>query len=135
MLQQLLNCSPRAKFEGVFCRSKWTQEGYMFTHAYCTYKEAWSCRGSILHTKITYACNCMCVRTQHQQRRCLRTSGECLEMSLRADAEILLREISGSCRHRTNSCTAPASTTAWASSGRRGWEGRRQGNLKMHYRC
>ena len=64
------------------------------------------------------------------------TSGECLEMSLSADAEILLREISGSCRHRTNICTAPASTTAWASSGGegrggevrlgevRGWEGR-----------
>ena len=64
------------------------------------------------------------------------TSGECLEMSLSADAEILLREISGSCRHRTNICTAPASTTAWASSGGegrggevklgevRGWKGR-----------
>ena len=37
-------------------------------------------------------------------------------MSLSAEAAILLREISGSCKHKTRSWTDPASTTAWASS-------------------
>lgn len=44
------------------------------------------------------------------------TSGECFAMSLRADAAILLTEISGSCTHNTNNGTAPASTTACAKS-------------------
>ncbi len=44
------------------------------------------------------------------------SSGECLQMSLRAEAEIRLRESSGSWIHRTKSGTAPASTTAWANS-------------------
>lgn len=44
------------------------------------------------------------------------TSGECLQMSLNADAAILLRDISGSWIQRTNKGTAPASTTAWESS-------------------
>ena len=83
---------------------------------------------------------CACVKYVHIAPQ---TSGECLEMSLSADAEILLREISGSCRHRTNICTAPASTTAWASSGGegrvgegRGGEGRggeeRRGGTNVH---
>lgn len=37
-------------------------------------------------------------------------------MSLRADAAILLTDISGSCTHNTNNGTAPASTTACAKS-------------------
>lgn len=41
------------------------------------------------------------------------TSGECLQMSLNADAAILLRGISGSWIQRTSRGTAPASTTAW----------------------
>ncbi len=40
------------------------------------------------------------------------TSGECLAISLRAEAAILLRAISGSCMHNTNKGTDPASTTA-----------------------
>ena len=47
------------------------------------------------------------------------TSGECLEMSLSADAAILFNASSGSCMHRTSRGTEPASTTAWASSGGR----------------
>lgn len=43
-------------------------------------------------------------------------SGECLQMSLRADAAIRLSDNSGSWMHNTNKGTAPASTTAWASS-------------------
>lgn len=46
----------------------------------------------------------------------LLTSGECFAISLRADAAILLTEISGSCTHNTNNGTAPASTTACAKS-------------------
>lgn len=45
------------------------------------------------------------------------SSGECLHISLRADAAILLSDISGSWIHNTSKGTAPASTTAWASSG------------------
>ena len=45
------------------------------------------------------------------------TSGECLQMSLKADAAILLRGISGSWIQSTNNGTAPASTTACDSSG------------------
>jgi hypothetical protein len=37
-------------------------------------------------------------------------------MSLRDDAEMRLMLSSGSCTHRISSGTAPASTTAWASS-------------------
>lgn len=44
------------------------------------------------------------------------TSGECLQMSLNADAAILLRGNSGSWIHRTSRGTAPASTTAWDST-------------------
>jgi len=43
-------------------------------------------------------------------------SGECLQISLRALAEILLREISGSCTHSTRSGTAPAFETSLARS-------------------
>lgn len=43
-------------------------------------------------------------------------SGECLQISERADAEILLRVISGSCTQRTRSGTDPASDTALARS-------------------
>ena len=43
-------------------------------------------------------------------------SGECLQISLSALAEILLREISGSCTQSTRSGTAPASDTAFARS-------------------
>ena len=52
------------------------------------------------------------------------TSGECLQMSESADAAIRLRATSGSCRHRTSRGTAPASTTAWESSGRGRGRGR-----------
>ena len=44
------------------------------------------------------------------------TSGECLQMSLNADAAILLRGNSGSWIQRTSRGTAPASTTAWDST-------------------
>ena len=44
------------------------------------------------------------------------SSGECLQISLKALAEILLREISGSCTQSTKSGTAPASDTAFANS-------------------
>ena len=44
------------------------------------------------------------------------TSGECLQMSLNADAEILFSGSSGSCIHNTSNGTAPASTTAWDNS-------------------
>lgn len=44
------------------------------------------------------------------------SSGECLQISLRALAEILLRAISGSWIHKTKRGTAPTSTTAYASS-------------------
>ena len=44
------------------------------------------------------------------------TSGECLQMSLNADAAILLSGISGSWIQSTNRGTAPASTTACDSS-------------------
>ena len=44
------------------------------------------------------------------------TSGECLQMSLNADAAILLRGSSGSWIQRTSRGTAPASTTAWDST-------------------
>lgn len=37
-------------------------------------------------------------------------------MSLSAEAAMLFRETSGSCRASTNRGTAPASTTCWASS-------------------
>ena len=43
-------------------------------------------------------------------------SGECLQISLRALAEILFKEISGSYTHNTRSGTAPASETAFARS-------------------
>lgn len=43
-------------------------------------------------------------------------SGVCLHISLRVDATVRFREISGSCIQRTSSGTAPASTTACASS-------------------
>ena len=44
------------------------------------------------------------------------SSGECLQMSLRAEAAIRFSESSGSWMHSTSRGTAPASTTAWASS-------------------
>ena len=47
------------------------------------------------------------------------TSGECLQMSLRPEAAIRLRESSGSWIHKTNKGTAPASTTAWDNSERK----------------
>ena len=43
-------------------------------------------------------------------------SGECLQISLRALAEILLREISGSYTQSTRSGTAPAFDTSLARS-------------------
>ncbi len=43
-------------------------------------------------------------------------SGECLQMSLNADAAIRLRLNSGSWMQRTSRGTAPASTTDWANS-------------------
>lgn len=43
-------------------------------------------------------------------------SGECLQISLKALAEILFNEISGSCTQRTSSGTDPASDTAFANS-------------------
>ena len=43
-------------------------------------------------------------------------SGECLQISLKALAEILFNEISGSYTHRTRSGTDPASDTAFANS-------------------
>ncbi len=46
------------------------------------------------------------------------SSGECLHTSLSADAAMRFREISGSWMHSTKSGTAPASTTAWANSGK-----------------
>jgi len=42
--------------------------------------------------------------------------GECLQISLRALAEILFREISYSYTHSTSSGTAPAKSTALARS-------------------
>lgn len=44
------------------------------------------------------------------------TSGECLQISLRADEAILFKDNSGSCMHKTKRGTAPASTTAWDNS-------------------
>ena len=44
------------------------------------------------------------------------SSGECLQISLNADAAILFKSNSGSCIHKTNNGTAPASTTACESS-------------------
>lgn len=44
------------------------------------------------------------------------SSGECLAMSLKAEAATLFRAISGSWMHNTSRGTTPASTTAWDSS-------------------
>ena len=43
-------------------------------------------------------------------------SGECLQISLKALAEILFKDISGSYTQRTRRGTDPASDTAFASS-------------------
>ena len=45
------------------------------------------------------------------------SSGECLQMSPKEEAEMRLRVISGSWMHSTSNGTAPASTTACANSG------------------
>jgi len=47
-----------------------------------------------------------------KQSKCILTSGECLQISLKAEAAILFKSNSGSCIHNTSKGTAPASTTA-----------------------
>lgn len=47
---------------------------------------------------------------------CWANSEECLQISDKAEAEILFKAVSGSWIHKTNKGTAPTSTTAWANS-------------------
>ena len=54
--------------------------------------------------------------TKRTVRICFLTSGECLQMSLNADAAILFTDNSGSWIESTSKGTAPASTTDCARS-------------------
>lgn len=60
------------------------------------------------------------------------SSGVCLEMSLRVEAAMRLRAISGSMRHNTSRGTAPASTTDWDNAAQ--WGGERRETWKQTHK-